>query len=123
MAREWDPFHDMKRLPDLINKRIDKLISGYKKPFSNIRQGIDSVSVEVKLPGIEKKDIALDVDYTRVIIRTGNGKRKGSTGDKYFRAIYLPSGLSIEKAKATFTDGLLRVAIPKDKKSVRVKIK
>ncbi len=120
MGRNFDPFREMKKLPDLLNKKIETFLSGYKRPFSNIRHGIDSVSVEMRLPNTDKKDINLDIDYVKLTVRTdGNSKNRG---EQFFRIIYLPPGLAVERARAAYVNNLLSINIPKNKKRLRVKI-
>ncbi|MFH1591994.1 MAG: Hsp20/alpha crystallin family protein [Candidatus Woesearchaeota archaeon] len=123
MAKAWDPFKEIANFQKKINKKVGNLVGGYKKPFSNIRHSQYFVSVDVKLPGIDRKEsIVLDADHTKLIVGAIDRSR-ASKDNRYRRVIYLPPGLLIEKAKAKFNDGLLSIYIPKSKVKKRVKIK
>lgn len=120
MAKAWDPFKEISKFQKTLNKKIDVLFAEYKKPFSNIRHSKDFVSVEVKLPGIEKKDkMVIEADHTKLII----GAKNKSGNERYYRVIYLPPGLDIERAKANFKDNLLKIHIPKSRLKRKIKIK
>ncbi|MEK6826671.1 MAG: hypothetical protein AABX90_03510, partial [Nanoarchaeota archaeon] len=82
MAKAWDPFKEISKFQKTLNKKIDVLFAEYKKPFSNIRHSKDFVSVEVKLPGIEKKDkMVIEADHTKLII----GAKNKSGNERYYR--------------------------------------
>lgn len=123
MARTWDPFKEISNFQRAVNKKMETLVGGYKKPFSNIRHSQYFVSVDVKLPGIARKEgILIEADHTKLIVGAAN-RTRNPDDNKYRRVIYLPPGLVIEKAKAKFNDGLLSIYIPKSRVRKRIKIK
>jgi HSP20 family protein len=92
-------------------------------PAVNTREGKHAYHIELDLPGIEKKDISVDVKDNSVVI---SGERK--TNDKvkkedyykiesqygYFeRSFSLPKNVDVENIHAESKDGVLEVVIPK----------
>lgn len=91
------------------------------------------VLVKVELPGIEKKDLDISIADNRLVIKAKTcHEEKEETGDylkqeisknEVYRAVSLPSGIDDEtKVKTSFKNGVLELAIPKEKKSHRKKI-
>ncbi|MBI2498828.1 Hsp20/alpha crystallin family protein [Candidatus Woesearchaeota archaeon] len=130
---EWDPFKEMKRVQDRINKKVNSLMGGYKKPYSNITQNPKNVVINVELPGIKKKNIFLDVNDEKLVVKADENSRKikekediYSEIDKslgYYRSIVLPKGLAVDKTEAKLSGKVLKIRIPKRKTSKKVSIK
>lgn len=130
---EWDPFKNMRRVQDQINKGVSNLVSGYKKPYSNITQNPRWVVINVELPDIRKRNIILEVNDERLVVRAENssktvekGKNSYYEADRsygYYRAITLPKGLAVDKTEARFIGKVLKIRIPKRKTSKKVSIK
>ncbi|MCX6711518.1 MAG: Hsp20/alpha crystallin family protein, partial [Candidatus Woesearchaeota archaeon] len=90
----------------------------YKKPHSDIIQNSKGVFINIKLPGINKKDIKLDINESKVFVKAEkrNGIKYNNEYYKGFvRKIQLPSGLKVEKSKIEFNNKTLRINIPKFK--------
>ncbi|MEK6951927.1 MAG: Hsp20/alpha crystallin family protein [Nanoarchaeota archaeon] len=124
---DWDPFKEMKRVHDRINKKVNSLIGGYKKPYSNITQNPKSVIINVELPGIKKKNIFLDVNDEKLIVKAEENSRNDYPEIEkalgFYRSIILPKGLSVDKTEAKFSGKVLKIKIPKRKTSKKVSIK
>lgn len=78
--------------------------------------------IRADLPGLSKDDVKVDVTDEGVIIqgerrkeheeeREGVYRSERSYGS-FFRMIPLPEGAMADQAKATFTDGVLEIAMP-----------
>ncbi len=95
----------------------------------------DEVVLRADLPGLEQKDIDVTVEEGVLTIR---GERKGEREVKeedyyccerwaggFERSLTLPAGVSAEKIKATFKNGVLEVHLPKVEKAKgkRIEIK
>lgn len=114
-----------------------KDISGKDLAFSpkvNISENDKEVEVSVELPGMEEKDITVELEENSLTVR---GERKDENEDKgkdwhrreysygsFYRIIDLPAKVEGSKAKAKFKKGILTVNIPKlgDKERNRKKI-
>ncbi len=120
---------DFNTLYDLP-KHIERIFDEFFEPLDitqrkiayppvNITEDKDNIYVYAELPGIDPKDIELDISENSLIIK---GERKEEEG-KYFRQ-ERPTGafqriinfnvkIEKDKAKANMKNGLLKITIPK----------
>ncbi len=123
----------MRKIQEQINKRVSGLMAGYKKPYSNITQNLKFVNINVELPNVKKKNIIVDVNDDRIVVRaeksSGTSKKSKSGYSEtenyigFYRAIGLPKGVDIHKTKAKFSRDVLKIRIPKRDISKRVSVK
>ena len=110
-------------------------------PFPEFRTDItekdNSYILEADLPGFKKEDIHIDLkDESMVITATRNNEHEEKDGDgrvirsersygSYTRSFDI-SGVDAEKISATYTDGVLKLTLPKkqaeEPKSKRLEI-
>lgn len=93
----------------------------------------DEVIVKAEIPGVAKDDLEVSVDENTVTIKGQTShEEKEEKGDYYrceirrgsfSRTIALPRDVDASKAKASFKDGILELALPKVAKSKRVSVK
>ena len=92
-------------------------------PVVDIFEEKDSVVIKAELPGVDKKDIDIDVK-DRVLtlkgersadneVKEDNYYRRERTYGKFERAFTLPANVNTELIKADYKDGVLRIDIPK----------
>lgn len=90
-------------------------------PAIDISKRDDQLVVHVELPGLNAKDVNVEVDQGTLTI---SGERAQSSGDAYhsersygsfYRAIPLPENVDPNLIKATFTNGVLEVTMPAPK--------
>ena len=107
-----------------INKQIGvKPFSGTAYPKVNVYEYDDKVGVIAEIPGLDKKDLSIDVEEG---VLTISGKKHGLFDDEgakvirrelkhssFKRQFALGELLDGENIKASFKDGLLSVEIPK----------
>ena len=93
------------------------------RPVVDIYEEENGVALKADLPGIDKKDIAIDVK-DGVLTLSGERSTENESKDKNFyrrertygkfqRVFTLPEGVNTEDIKANFKDGVLKVHIPK----------
>jgi HSP20 family protein len=136
----WRPFGDIERWfeefwpeewPEFRFPRI-------RTPRMDIYEKDDKVIAEVELPGVDPKDIEVEVkdNVLRVTAKgkevkeeKGKGYYKREMGERYFkREVLLPTDVVEEKAEAEYENGILKVTIPKakpkeEKKKIKIKVK
>lgn len=93
------------------------------EPRTDLSEADDVVEVSIELPGMDEKDIEVDVSDDVLTIRgekksEREEKRKGyylaeRTFGGFYRRIPLPPGVDSEKAAAQFRKGVLTVTLPK----------
>ncbi len=93
-------------------------------PAVNIKETADSYEVEVAAPGMSKKDFKIELDGTLLTIASQKTEETENKEEKYFRkefsyqSFYRTFNLQkevvdVDKIKATYSDGVLRLLIPK----------
>lgn len=124
--RELDDLKDeMDRLLDKIWNNNKKMKTEIGQPSVDIENRKDKVILHIDLPGIDKKDVDVNVQSKKVIVR---GDRKAEKEIKkkdyyqkersysgFYRSVPLPAIVIPEKAKSEFKNGTLKVTIPKNK--------
>jgi len=76
-----------------------------------------------ELPGMEKKDIDVEINENLIVIKGEKKMNQEINEEKYFhremtygkilREITLPEKINQEKVKATYENGLLKITLPK----------
>ncbi len=110
-----------------------------RTPRMDIYEKDDKVIAEVELPGVDPKNIEVEVKDNVLSISAkgreekeekGKGYYRREMGERYFkRQVLLPAEVIEEKAEAEYENGILRVIIPKAKpkeekeKKIKIKVK
>ncbi len=143
--RYWDPFSEMRRLLDSIERAFEDLWpepvydfergfrETYREPYVDVFESDKEVVVTAELPGVRKEDIDLTVREDSVEIKAEikrEEEKKEEAGyehrkmfQKYYTVIPLPCQVIPEKAKATYNNGVLEIRIPKAEVSKGTKVK
>lgn len=89
----------------------------------DIRTVDDALVIEAALPGVRPEDVEISVlGDTLTLTASSRTDERSETGGvhlreirrgRFRRTIGLPSGLRTDAARATFEDGILRLAIPR----------
>lgn len=95
-------------------------------PAVNIAENNDGFSIEVAAPGLNKEDFQINIDHNVLSISSEKhteSESKDEKENKYYRREFnyssfersfsLPDYADTEKIKATHTNGVLNVFIPK----------
>lgn len=136
------PFEDFLEWewPEFRFPRIFPEVPVMRTPRMDIYEDDGNVVAEVELPGVDPKNIEVEVkdNYLRVEAKTKEKKeekkkgyyRKEMTAGYYKRVVSLPTKVLGEKAEATFEGGILKIVIPKakpekekKKKGIKIKVK
>jgi HSP20 family protein len=136
--RETNPF-------SLLQQEIDRLFEGVTRnlpgfatttmPRMDISETDKVIEITAELPGLEKKDVELNVADNLLTIR---GEKKNEREEKnkdyhlversygaFSRSVELPAGVKIEDISAEIANGVLKVTVPKPapKQSKQIGIK
>ena len=92
-------------------------------PAVNIREDEKNYNLELAVPGIDKKDLKIDINEDVLTISSElkheneeerNGyKRKEFSYSQFARTFYIPENVNREKIEAGYKDGVLTVSLPK----------
>ncbi|HQH22947.1 MAG TPA: Hsp20/alpha crystallin family protein [Bacteroidales bacterium] len=95
-------------------------------PAVNIRESDKSFILELAVPGIDKKDLNIDISDDVLTIshetktssevdQADGYKRKEFSYSSFCRSFYIPENVLTDKIGASYKDGILTVELPKDK--------
>jgi HSP20 family protein len=133
---EFDPFRGFQRE---MNRLFDdffaedfplarhwggrELATGAFSPRVDVSETDKEVNVSAELPGMEEKDLSVEMDDGAITIRGEKKEEKEEKGKNWYtreqsygsfhRSIALPAGVDVSKAKAKFKNGVLKITAPK----------
>lgn len=107
--------------PGEVKTETSKYALPSREPLTDIMEHDDHFIITLELPGIERKDIDLEIEDGALVIDVDAGDRK------YYKKLPLPSKVDPKSISASFKNGVLDVKInrlkPKQKKGKKIKIK
>jgi HSP20 family protein len=119
--KSFRPFYMSNLFDDdflpVLNNRASSM------PAVNIREDEKQYSLELAVPGMEKKDLKIDIneDVLTISSETKNEteenrdgyKRKEFSFSSFCRSFYIPENVNRDKIEANYKDGILSVGLPK----------
>ena len=130
----WDPFKDLQGLQDRMNRlfnestgrltgRAEDVFGGQWAPVVDIYESDQEFIVNAELPGLEIKDLDLQIQENVLTLKGEKRMEKEVKEDRYHRVeraygafqrtFALPKSVDSEKVKARLKDGVLEIRIPK----------
>ncbi|HHI04032.1 MAG TPA: Hsp20/alpha crystallin family protein [Candidatus Woesearchaeota archaeon] len=112
-------------LEDESGKRKDLVSSNYRAPISDLYETDKEVVAELDMPGVDKKDIKVNVTKDSIEIKAEKkkevkeeDKKKGMFRHErsfagFYRSFALPNNVDADKANAEYKDGVLKITVPK----------
>jgi len=101
----------------------NQVASNTNIPATNIKETADSFTLEVAAPGKIKEDFILSLDHDVLTISAEETKEEVKSEDTYTRKEFsfssfkrsfkLPQTINKKEINATYTNGILNVALPK----------
>ncbi len=105
-------------------------------PAINIKEDDKSFTIELAIPGMDKKDLKIDISDDMLTISSENKneveeekdgyKRKEFSFSSFCRSFFIPENVNRDKIGASYKDGILTVELPKqeeDKNKITKQIK
>ena len=152
----WDIFDEMQRMQEEMDRMFNNFFAhpprrqlgpakgkeiqqpermpGMRKAFVDVQETEKDVIITAELPGMDRKDIELNVTHERVEIKAQKREERieekegfkahGRRYAGFFRSVPLVSVVKPEDAKATYKNGVLEITLPKKEatKSRSIKI-
>ena len=127
---KWHPFHDFDEFfEDLAHKHHH---NGWDLAV-DVSEDKSNVYVDMNIPGINPDKVDIEVEDTYLKVSGSREEKKEEKEKNYYRkeirrgsferVISLPSPVLGDKAKAEFSDGVLKITLPKEKGKKLSKIK
>jgi len=136
----WEPYRELATLQERLNRafgrdRDDEVSMAAWVPPVDIAEEKDRIVITAELPGFKEDQIEIQSENGMLTLRGERRFEKESDGGKsyhrversygqFVRSFSLPNNVDREKIKADFSDGLLRIELPKreDAKPRTIKI-
>jgi HSP20 family protein len=130
----WNPMKDMFSLRHQMNHLFDdvlrpvvrgdsRLSKWNRYPTVDIYDNDENIVIKAELPGIDKKDIVIDVKDGVLTLKGERSFDNEVKEEKYYcrertfgkfeRVFRLPADVDPEKISADYKDGILKINIPK----------
>ena len=129
----WNPFQEFENLLERYsqngNRGLRKLSDSDLSfaewaPSVDIEEEDDKYLIKADIPGVDKKDIEVNLDKGVLSIRgeklvekeTGKGSKRHRTErfhGTFARSFTLPTAVKADKVDATYKNGVLKLVIPK----------
>lgn len=134
----WEPFKDLLSIHDRMNRLFEdtfyrgkgleeELTKGTWTPSVDIFETQENIVLKAELPGLEQKDISIEVRDNTLTLRGEKKFEKEVKEENYhriersygtFQRIFtLPDTVQQDKVKAKFKDGVLEINMPKLEKA------
>lgn len=95
---------------------------------ANIKEDETAYHIELAAPGLKKEDFAISLNNNQLTIsakqedskeeKTENYTRKEFSYTSFERSFRLPKNINSEQIQAAYTDGILKIELPKVEKPV-----
>ena len=88
------------------------------EPKAHIIEGEQNYTIELAMPGVDKKHISMNVENDELIVKAGQQEAdKGYHLQEfrvadYERSFYLPESVDQDKIKASYNNGILTIELP-----------
>ena len=141
----YDPFRDLRTLQEEVNRLFSTNLTrafgdegigrGAWAPSVDIYENKDQIVLEAELPGMKQEDFDLSIENNVITLRgerkfekvdeTDNYHRVERSYGSFTRSFTLPQTVSAEGATAEYSNGVLRVTLPKreETKARRIEVK
>ncbi|MDD4878697.1 MAG: Hsp20/alpha crystallin family protein [Candidatus Nanoarchaeia archaeon] len=117
-------FRDFLEKPKMLAlPTMHKQLQGFKEPLSDIKVKNNEIVARIELPGINKKDVLLNVgkDFIEVKAQKKEESKEEGRGflmqersySGFFRRLPLPMPANPSKMESQFRDGILEIRMPK----------
>ena len=136
----YDPFEELLPLRNTLDRLLTKFVPDKEEPIltakwapvADIIETKDAYIVRAELPGIEEKDISVEIE-NGVLTMKGERKFEKATDEKdyrriermygnFLRSFTLPQNVYADKVTAAFVNGVIEVNVPKKEEAKPRKI-
>ena len=124
----WNPFEELTGLHREMDRVFGRYVGDERAgtpaaawiPATEINRGDEGWRVRIALPGIDPKDVSIDLHGNNLTI-AGERTRGGSDGEgrtsefhygRFERSFTLPANVAAEKVSADYAHGVLELTLP-----------
>ncbi len=140
----WDPFDELASLRESMEKLFEEFTTPRLRaatpsvwpPAVDVYETATDVVVRAELPGIDPKDVEIQVTEDTLTIKGQHKTEQEEKGRNYYmrelrsgsfvRTLTLPGNVQSDQAKAAYKNGILEICVPKSErvrpKTVKVEV-
>jgi HSP20 family protein len=136
----WDPLRDVAAMQTELSRLMNGLFEGSGRqtqawvPTLDVWETEDSVVYAFDLPGLEQDAIAIEVEDGALTVSATRERSQKIDSERFHRlerrtgtfsrTVGLPQGVSEDEIKASYTNGVLEITVPKpaEQKPKRISI-
>ena len=113
-----NPFDNFFQVQREFDRMMNQFWADLPARTSNARSAFqvdaddDRWRVEVPLPGVDPKNVSLDVAGNTLTIRAHEPKREGGQDRRYEQTLTIPQFLDLDRISAAHRHGMLELTIP-----------
>jgi HSP20 family protein len=139
-VERWDPFREFEQLQEEMGRLVQSVWSpagvgngGAWTPFADVEETEDAWTIEVELPGVDRKNVNVEMRNSELVIsgdvtekeRKGVLRRRARRTGHFEYHVTLPGESDEEHIDAKLHDGILTVRVPKTEqaKPRRIEVK
>ena len=133
--KRWEPFRGLLSMQSDLDRMFEEFFGrptlaptdGVRIPLVDVSETADAVIVKAEVPGVDKKDLEVEVMPESLSLRAEVSTEKEEKDKTYHRRervwqrferiIPLPAEVVTDQVKATMKDGVLEVRMPKTERS------
>src|SRR5579884_8425 len=132
---EWDPFRELEEMHERMGRLLDRTFGDWLStegwlPMVDVEERDDAWVIEADLPGVERKDVTVELQDNQLTIhgerkereRSGQLRRRTRRTGRFEYRLTLPSGVEGDRVQASMTNGVLTVTVPKSSAAQRKRI-
>jgi len=132
---EWDPFRELEEMHERMGRLLDRTFGDWLStegwlPMVDVEERDDAWVIEADLPGVERKDVTVELQDNQLSIhgerkereRSGQLRRRTRRTGRFEYRLTLPSGGEGDKVQASMANGVLTVVVPKSSAAQRKRI-
>jgi HSP20 family protein len=139
----WDPFRDLISIQERMNKLFDETLSRSRgeeaaiastwAPAVDIYETSEHIVMKAELPGLTRDDIDIQLQNNILTLRGERKFEKDVKQESYLRVersygpfqrtFSLPAEIQQDEIRATFSDGVLELVLPKAERARPKQIK
>lgn len=139
-TERWEPLSEFEQVTERMRRMLEQTFGGFGLPSLTDRAGWsplvdieeldDAYVVEAELPGVDRKDVNVELIGNELTItgevkereRKGTLRRRTRRTGRFDYRVGLPSQVDPEKIEASLTGGVLTVRVPKSERAQRRQI-
>ena len=124
----WNPFEELnslhRELDRVFSRRAGDVQAGVHDgawvPATEVNSAADGWRVRVALPGVDPKDVEIDLHGNTLTVKGDRAAGRGGDGwyeseisyGRFERAFTLPASVDADRVEAHFANGMLELTLP-----------